>query len=96
MGVGGDPRSDPGLVEPGLKSGGLPGKVTCSIAGSWDLKGGQLSERAREILCQGSRGSSRAFTRRVFNATSSRSGTGDLKPNKLPASTDYLICKCAL
>lgn len=46
-----DSRSDSGLVDPGLKSGGLPGRVTCSIAGSWDLKGGQLSERAREIPC---------------------------------------------
>lgn len=39
-----DSRSDPGLVEPGLRSGGLLGRVTGSIAGHCDLKGGRLSE----------------------------------------------------
>lgn len=37
-------RSVSGLVEPGLKSGGLPGRMPGSIAGHCALKGGRLSE----------------------------------------------------
>lgn len=39
-----DSKSVSDLVEPGLKSGGLPGRVPASIAGRCALKGGQLSE----------------------------------------------------
>lgn len=72
------------------------GKVVYPVAGSWDLKGGQLSERAKEIPCEESKVSSCDSLSAWLMRAPSMAGTGDLKRNILPASVEYLICKCAL
>lgn len=60
------------------------GKVVCPVAGSWDLKGGQLSERAKEIPCEESKVSSCAFTQCVVNACPLHGGHRGFKTEHTP------------